>query len=88
MKVLILYHPVSEHARLVEDYIRNFASLHPTIKMESLSLETREGSSMASAYDVVRYPALLVMRDDGTLQNFWQGDTFPLPDEVAGYARA
>jgi hypothetical protein len=88
MKVLILYHPNSEHRRMVEDYIRDFESRHIEARLEVLSLDTRDGSATASIYDVVRYPALLVMRDDGVLQNLWEGDPFPLIDEVAGYARA
>jgi len=73
---------------MVEEYVRDFESRHLAIKLELLSLETREGSATATIYDVVRYPALLVMRDDGTLQNMWEDESFPRIDEVLGYARA
>jgi hypothetical protein len=87
MKVVILYHPESDHRRMVEEYMRDMESRHLDAKLETISLDTREGSALASIYDVVRYPALLVTRDDGTLQTFWQ-EEFPRIDEVAGYVEA
>jgi hypothetical protein len=41
---------------------------------------------MAQLYDVVRYPAILVIDNDGRLQKFWQDQPFPLIDEVYSYA--
>ena len=43
---------------------------------------------MAQLYDIVQYPALLVIDDKGGLAKYWQGDTLPLMDEVSGYLRA
>ncbi len=42
---------------------------------------------MARVYDVVQYPALLAIQNDGGLAQYWQGELLPLMDEVAGYAR-
>jgi len=86
MKVLVLYRPNSEHGRLVEDFIRDFQSRTDTGKLEVLNIDSREGSAMASLYDVMRYPAILVLRTDGYLQKSWEGDTLPLIEEVIGYA--
>lgn len=88
MKVLILYRPNSEHARTAEDYIRDFQSRHPSSKMEVVSIDTREGSAMATLYDIMQYPALLVTQDDGAVQKIWVGDPLPLMDEVVSYATA
>lgn len=85
MKAVILYQPHSEHARRVEEYIHDFnRSRAHTI--ESISLETREGVAMASLYDVVHYPAILALQDDGQLLKDWQGEHLPLMNEVAAYA--
>lgn len=88
MKVLILYRPNSEHGRTVEEYIRDFQHRHGTHHLEVLNIDTREGSATATLYDVVRYPAILVLQDDGYMQRSWEGETLPLMDEVAAYARA
>lgn len=83
MKAFILYHPSSEHARTVEEYVRDFErQRHTEIKLESL--DRPEGTDKARLYDIVQYPALLVVRDDGQLVKEWQGDQLPLMDEVAG----
>jgi hypothetical protein len=87
MKVLILYRPHSEHARIVEEFIREFQARHESEHLEILSLDTREGSSAASLYDIVQYPAILVVQDFGRLQKSWEGPQLPLMQEVASYAR-
>jgi hypothetical protein len=86
MKVVILYHPNREFAGLAEDFKRDFESRHQDREVELLSLDTVAGSEMAKLYDVVRYPAILVVANDGTLQKFWQDRPWPLMDEVAAYA--
>jgi hypothetical protein len=84
MKAVILYHPKSEEARKIEEYARDFERRKDK-KIELLSLETRDGSSTATIYDIVRYPALMVLDIDGRLQKGWQGDGLPLMDELAAY---
>lgn len=84
MKAFILYHPQSESARKVEEYIRDFER-RGTQTIERMSLDTKEGSDKARLYDIVQYPALVVVRDDGQLMKMWQGEQLPLMDEVAGY---
>jgi hypothetical protein len=88
MKVLVLYRPNSEHGRVTEEFIHDFQRRHQDERLEALNLDTREGSSMASLYDVMQYPAILVVQDDGYVQRIWQGEVLPLMDEVAAYARA
>lgn len=88
MKVVILYRPNSEHARPIEEFIHEFQGRHVSDRLEVLSLDTREGSSMATLYDIMVYPAILAVQSDGKVQKIWQGDSLPLLDEVAGYARA
>ncbi len=85
MKVIALYRPNSEFARMVEEYAHDFERQRgKTIQL--ISLDTAEGSDMAALYDIVQYPALIALRDDGQILRAWQGPQFPLMDEVAGYA--
>jgi len=85
--VLILYRPASEHGRLIEEFIHDYQSRHNSGHLEVLNIDTREGSATASLYDVMQYPAILVLQMDGYAQKIWQGDSLPLLDEVAAYAR-
>lgn len=86
MKVIILYYPKEEFAGLAEDYKRDFERQHPNKTLELVSLDTVEGSNMAKLYDVVRYPAILAIEGDGSLQKLWQDRPFPLLDEISAYA--
>ena len=84
MRVIILYHPASGHSRIVEQYVHDFERQRGET-IQSISLETKEGSAMASLYDVMQYPVLLVLSDDGQLRKSWEGEQLPLMNEVAGY---
>ena len=88
MKVLILYRPDSEHARLVEEFIHEYKSREGDRHLEVLNIDTRDGSAAATLYDVLQYPAILVIQNDGTIQRSWEGDRLPLIDEVVAYARS
>jgi hypothetical protein len=88
MKIMVLYRPNSEHSRLIDEFIHDYQRNYRSPHLEVLSLDTREGSSTATLYDVVQYPAILVVEGDGGVQKIWQGDTLPLMDEVAAYATA
>jgi hypothetical protein len=85
MKLLALYHPNSEHGRMVEEYAHDFEKTRGVV-INLASLETREGAATASLYGVVQYPALLVIKeDDHLLVKHWEGVPWPTMDEVAGY---
>ncbi len=88
MKVVILYRPNSEHGRLVEEFIHDFQRRHSDEHLEVLNIDSRDASAMATLYDVVQYPAVLVVQNDGIIQRSWMGETLPLMDEVFSYARA
>lgn len=89
MKVLVLYRPNSEHGRLVEEFIHDLQRRHSTIvHIEVLNIDTRDGSATATLYDIVRYPAVLVVQNDGYVQKIWEGENLPMMDEVVSYVRA
>lgn len=84
MRVTILYRSNSDHERSIIDFDREYS--HRTGRnIEMLDLNTRDGSSMASLYDIMQYPAILAIADDGRVQQVWQGESLPLIDEVSYY---
>lgn len=86
MKVLVLYRPNSEEARNVESFIHDFQERHDTNHLEAIDVNTRDGYATATLYDVMQYPAVLVIRDDGSILKSWEGEMLPLMDEIAYYA--
>ena len=86
MKLLVLYRPFSEHASVVETFIRDFQRQHDMEgKIEMVSLDTAAGAQKAEAYGLWAYPAIIASTDDGRALNVWQGEPLPLMNEVAGY---
>jgi hypothetical protein len=86
MRTVILYHPNAEFAGMAQDFKRDFENRHQGQTIEMVSLDTVEGTDLAKLYDVVRYPAILVMAEGGGLQKLWQDRPWPLMDEVAAYS--
>ena len=86
MRIVILYHPNAEFAGMALDFKRDFENRHQGQKIEMASLDTVDGAELAKLYDVVRYPAILVIAEGGGLQKFWQDRPWPLMDEVAAYS--
>lgn len=86
MKVVMLYRPNSEHARRAEEFVREFNRNYVNYKLELVDLNTRDGAATASLYDVMQYPAVLALTNDGQLLKEWEG-SFPLINEVSYYAQ-
>lgn len=80
----MLYRPGTEYSRPVEDFARDLEREYQA-RIDLVSLDTRDGSSTASLYDIMQYPAILVLRDDGQLVKDWQGGNLPLKNEVSMY---
>lgn len=85
MRIVILYHPKSDHVGIVEEYAHEYDRRHPDRKIELLSLDTKDGWEMAKLYDVVRYPAVLAIEKDGHMAALWQDEQLPLMNEVDSY---
>lgn len=87
MKVVVLYRPNSDHARDVETFVRDFQRQHDlgNSKVELVSVNTRDGAATASLYDILAYPAIMAIAEDGRVLNIWPGPQLPLMDEVASY---
>jgi hypothetical protein len=85
MKVLILYRPNSEEARSVETFIHDFQTHHEPGRLEVMDVNTRDGYATATLYDIMQYPAILVLRDDGSILKSWEGESLPMMDELAYY---
>lgn len=88
MKISVLYRPKSEHATVVESFVRDFERVNTGQKVHLVSLDTKAGDDTARLYDIVEYPAILVTSDDGQMLKIWQGTQLPLMNEVAAYAHS
>lgn len=85
MRVVVMYRELSEHRRPVEDFLHEFER-RTGRAIETLDPDSREGTDFARTYDIVEYPTMLALSDDGQMQAMWRGLPLPTLSEVSYYA--
>lgn len=86
MKTFVVYQIESDHAREVMTFLSDFTRQTGRV-LETIDPNTREGSSLCRTYDIVEYPSVVAVDDNGVLQNLWRGRPLPTVSEVSYYAR-
>lgn len=84
MRVVIVFKEETDYARQVLDYLRDF-SRQTGHELETLDPDTPEGTDFCRAYDIVEYPTMIAISDDGVMQNQWNGLPLPTVSEVSFY---
>lgn len=80
----MVYKDESDHARAVTDFLRDFER-QTGHKLETVDPESRDGADTCRAYDIVEYPSILALDDNGSLQNIWRGLPLPTISELSYY---
>lgn len=86
MKTFVVYQIESDHAREVLTFLGDFTR-QTGRTLETVDPNSREGSSICRTYDIVEYPSVVAVDDNGVLQNLWRGRPLPTVSEVSYYAR-
>ena len=86
MRTFVIYREQSDHARAVETLLHDFTRQTGRV-LETVSPDTPEGARLAEIYDIVEYPSLVALDDNGIVQNIWRGVPLPTISEVSYYAR-
>lgn len=84
MRVVMVYKDETDYARQVTDYLRDFTRQTGS-ELETLNPDTPDGASFCRTYDIVEYPTLIALSDDGVMQNTWRGLPLPTISEVSYY---
>lgn len=86
MKVVVVYKQESEHARVVLDWLREFhRQTGKTI--EEIDPDSRSGTIFCRDYDIVEYPTLIALDDEGQIHNVWRGTMLPTISEASYYVQ-
>ena len=85
MKAVVVYKENSDHAREVFDYLSDFER-QTGKKLEEIDPEKRENIGFVETYDIVEYPTILAVTDNGQVINMWRGRPLPTINEVSFYA--
>lgn len=85
MRVIILTRPDTDYARTVDTFVTDFAR-QTGRELEVMVADSKEAESIALTYDIVEYPTIIAISDDGQMQNMWSGTSLPTISEVSYYA--
>lgn len=85
MRAVVVYRSNSEYGRTVEEYLRDF-SRRTGNELETLDPDSLDGISFCKAYDIIEYPSVIALSDDGQMQNSWRGIPLPTINELSYYS--
>lgn len=86
MRVVVVYKDATDYTRQVADYMRDFER-QTGHKLEALDPDSKEGADFCRVYDIVEYPTIIAISDDGAMQNMWRGMPLPTMSEVTYYVQ-
>ena len=81
---MVVYKQETDYARRVDEFLGDFKR-QTGRDLETLDPDTRDGSGFCETYDVVEYPTIIAISDDGQIQNQWKGLPLPTISEVSYY---
>lgn len=84
MRVVIVTKDDAEYSRTVSTFVDDFAR-QTGHSLETVNPESLDGESFCRAYDIVEYPTIIAISDDGHMQNMWRGLPLPTVSEVSFY---
>jgi hypothetical protein len=84
MRVVVVYKEETDYARQVTEYMRDFQR-QTGRELEPLDPETREGVGFCQAYDILQFPTIIALTEDGQVRGQWKGLPLPMIDEVGAY---
>lgn len=84
MRVVAAYKDNTDYTRAIDTFMEDFAR-QTGRTLERLDPDTREGELFCRTYDIVEYPSIVALSNDGQLQNMWTGSVMPTISEVSYY---
>lgn len=85
MRAVVVYRSDSEHGSTVEGYLRDFTRQTGS-QLETIDPDTLEGISLCRTYDIVEYPTVVALSEDGQVQSSWRGLPLPTINELSYYS--
>ncbi len=84
MRIVVVFRDNTDYARTVLDFLRDFE--HQTgHQLETIDPDTADGTQFCDTYDIVEYPTIIALSDDGQMQNTWNSLPLPTINEVSYY---
>jgi len=84
VRVVVITKDETDYARSVEEWLREFQR-RTGRELEVLNPDSPAGISFCTAYDIVEYPSVVALSDEGVMQQLWAGALLPTISEVSYY---
>ncbi|MFZ1812156.1 MAG: hypothetical protein WAU02_01355 [Candidatus Saccharimonadales bacterium] len=84
MRTFVVYKDQSDHAREVLTWLGDFRRQTGRV-IETIDPDSRDGADLCRTYDIVEYPTIVALDDNGQLQTMWRGRPLPTISEVSYY---
>ena len=82
MRVVCIYKDGYDYTRSVEEWLENFRR---QTGREIEKMNPDENAEFCEVYDIVEYPTIIVLSDEGEVRAMWRGKKMPLINEVLYY---
>jgi hypothetical protein len=86
MRVVMIFKDRTDYTRAVETYLVDFKR-QTGHDIETLDPESLAGIDFCQTYDIMEYPTMIALSDDGQMQNIWTGIPLPTISEASYYVR-
>ena len=81
-RVVCVFRDNEDYSRTVTEWLENFRR---QTGREIETMNPDENPTFCEVYDIVEYPTIIALRDDGNVLETWRGKDMPLMDEVLYY---
>lgn len=86
MRVVVVFKDERDYTRQVTDYLRDF-KMQTGHDLETMDPDSPDGISFCRTYDLMEFPSMVAISDDGVMQNTWSGLPLPTISEVSYYVQ-
>ena len=82
MRVICIYRDNQDYSRTVEEWLEAFKR-QTGRELETMDPDTE--THFCEAYDIVEYPTIIAIGDQGDVRAMWRGRNLPLINDVSYY---
>ncbi len=88
MRVVIVYKRDTDYGREVEEWVHELRRRDKNGRIEEINPETKDGDSFARAYEIMEYPSVMALDNQGRVLASWHGLPLPRLDETSYYLQS
>ncbi len=82
MRVICIYREDEDYTRSVTDFLENF---YRQTGQHIEEMNPDENSSFCETYDIVEYPTIVALDNNGGVREMWHGRDLPRINDVSYY---